>query len=56
MDNNLIGNKELIEIWEKLEKIPSLLMLIMALSGAYLFLIPYIAKGQRKKRSQTKEE
>ena len=49
----LVGNKELMEIWEKLEKIPSLLMLIMALSGAYLFLIPYIAKGQRKKRSQT---
>ena len=52
----LVGNKELMEIWEKLEKIPSLLMSIMALSGAYLFLIPYIAKGQRKKRSQTKEE
>jgi len=52
----LVGNKELMEIWQKLEKIPSILMLIMALSGAYLFLIPYIAKGQRKKRSQAKEE
>ncbi len=52
----LIGNKELMELWQKLEKIPSILMLIMALSGAYLFLIPYIAKGQRKKRSQIKEE
>lgn len=52
----LVGNKELLEIWEKLEKIPSILMLIMALSGAYLFLIPYIAKGQRKKRNQAKEE
>ena len=52
----LVGNKELMELWQKLEKIPSILMLIMALSGAYLFLIPYIAKGQRKKRSQRKEE
>ena len=52
----LVGNKELMEIWQKLEKIPSILMLIMALSGAYLFLIPYIAKGQRKKRNQAKEE
>ena len=51
----LLGNKELMELWQKLEKIPSILMLIMALSGAYLFLIPYIAKGQRKKRNQAKE-
>ena len=49
----LLGNKELMELWQKLEKIPSILMLIMALSGAYLFLIPYIAKGQRKKRIST---
>lgn len=46
----LVGNTKLMEAWEKIEKVPSLLMLIMALSGAYLFLIPYIAKGQRKKR------
>ncbi len=52
----LVGNKELMELWQKLEKIPSILMLIMALSGAYLFLIPYIAKGQRKKRNQAKGE
>ena len=51
----LVGNKELMEIWQKLEKIPSILMLIMALSGAYLFLLPYIVKGQRKKRNQAKE-
>ncbi|EKD88969.1 MAG: hypothetical protein ACD_34C00252G0005 [uncultured bacterium] len=51
----LVGSKELLELWQKLEKIPSILMLIMALSGAYLFLIPYIAKGQRKKRISAKE-
>ena len=46
----LSGNPKLLEAWDKLEKIPSILMLIMALSGAYLFLLPYIVKGQRKKR------
>ncbi len=52
----LMQNPKLMESWEKLEKIPSILMLIMALSGAYLFLVPYIAKGQRKKRNQVKED
>jgi len=52
----LIGNPQLVETWEKLDKIPSILMLVMALSGAYLFLLPYIAKGQRKKRTPVKEE
>ena len=44
------GNPETLEVWNKFEKIPSVLMLIMALSGAYLFLLPYIVKGQRKKK------
>ncbi len=52
----LVGNPGLVETWEKLDKIPSILMLIMALSGAYLFLLPYIVKGQRKKRILAKEE
>ena len=52
----LVGNPKLVETWEKLDKIPSILMLIMALSGAYLFLLPYIVKGQRKKRISAKEE
>jgi hypothetical protein len=51
-----VGNPRLVETWEKLDKIPSILMLIMALSGAYLFLLPYIVKGQRKKRILAKEE
>jgi hypothetical protein len=46
----LVGDPKTVEAWEKLDKIPSILMLIMAISGAYLFLLPYIAKGQRKKR------
>lgn len=51
----LVGDPKLVAAWEKLDKIPSILMLIMALSGAYLFLLPYIVKGQRKRRNQAKE-
>lgn len=50
-----VGNQQLVNAWEKLDKIPSILMLIMALSGAYLYLLPYIVKAQRKKRISTKE-
>jgi len=46
----LVGNPKMIAAWEKLDKIPSILMLVMAISGAYLFLLPYIVKGQRKKK------
>jgi hypothetical protein len=46
----LVGDSKLVAAWEELDKIPSILMVIMALSGAYLFLLPYIVKGQRKKR------
>lgn len=45
-----LGSPELVATWEKLEKIPSVLMLIMAISGSFLFLLPYIVKWQRKKR------
>ena len=45
-----VGDPKLVAAWEEFDKIPSILMLIMALSGAYLFLLPYIIKGQRKKR------
>ena len=47
----LLGSPETIAAWEKLDKIPSILMLVMAVSGAYLFLLPYIVKGQRKKKA-----
>lgn len=46
----LVGSPEVVAAWENLDKIPSILMLIMAISGAYLFLLPYIVKGQRKKK------
>jgi hypothetical protein len=46
----LVGSPEIIAAWEKIDKIPSILMLVMAISGAYLYLLPYIVKGQRKNR------
>ena len=51
----LVGNENLVQTWEKLDKIPSILMLVMALTGAYLFLLPYIVKAQRKnKKTESK--
>ena len=52
----LMGDPQLVAAWEKFDKIPSLLMLIMAISGAYLFLLPYIVKGQRKKKQVLSKE
>lgn len=52
----LVGNSKILEAWNKLEKIPSILMLIMALSGAYLFLLPYIVKSKRKKKQTSPQE
>ncbi len=46
-----VGSAELIAAWEKFDKLPSILMLIMAISGSYLFLLPYIVKGQRKRKT-----
>lgn len=52
----LVGSPGLVDTWEKLDKIPSIFMLVMAVSGAYLFLLPYIVKEQRKKRLAPKRE
>jgi hypothetical protein len=52
----LVGDPQLVAAWEKFDKIPSILMLIMAISGAYLFLLPYIVKGQRKKKQNAAKE
>jgi len=52
----LVGDPQLVAAWEKFDKIPSILMLIMAISGSYLFLLPYIVKGQRKKKQGSVKE
>ncbi len=47
------GDPQLVAAWENLDKIPSVLMLIMAISGTYLFLLPYIVRGQRRKKTDS---
>ncbi|MBC8331701.1 MAG: hypothetical protein H8E28_06945 [Anaerolineae bacterium] len=39
----------------QLEQFQSILMLLLAISGAYLYLIPYLAKWARNKRKQTSQ-
>lgn len=38
----------------QIEQIQSLLMLLLAISGGYLYLVPYIAKKNRNKRKKAK--
>jgi hypothetical protein len=47
----LLGSQGLVDFWERWDKIPSLLMLAMAITGAYLFLLPYLVKAQRRKQA-----
>ena len=49
----LLGDPQTVAAWERLDKLPSVLMLVMAISGAYLFLLPYIVRGRRKQRVDT---
>lgn len=46
----MVGDPEIAALWEKWDKLPSVLMLFMAVTGSYLYLLPYIVKGQRKKK------
>ena len=39
----------------QLEQFQSILMLLLAISGAYLYLIPYIAKQKRNKRKKAQQ-
>ena len=48
----LVGSQAIVDFWEKWDKIPSILMLFMAITGAYLFLLPYIVKSRRNKSLQ----
>jgi hypothetical protein len=39
----------------QIEQFQSILMLLLAISGTYLYLIPYIVKWQRKRRKKAQE-
>ena len=47
----LVENPTALGLWEKWDKLPSILMLFMAITGAYLYLLPYIIKSQRKQKN-----
>lgn len=47
----LVGSSQVIAFWERWDKFPSILMLLMAITGAYLFLLPYLAKNKRRKKA-----
>ena len=48
------GRPEWQVLLKQFESIQSLLMLTLAISGAYLYLLPYITKAQRNKRRKAK--
>lgn len=52
----MFGSPEIAALWEKWDKLPSLLMLFMAITGSYLYLLPYIVKNQRKRRNAPVQE
>lgn len=47
----MVGDPVTVEFWNKWDKIPSILMLFMAITGTYLYLLPFIVKIQRKKKN-----
>ena len=49
------GRPEWQMILKQFDMVQSLLMLTLAITGAYLYLIPYIVKGQRKRRKEAQE-
>jgi hypothetical protein len=53
----LVGSQGTIDAWEKIDKIPSTLILFMAIPGSYLYFLPYVVTANRKKKNaQIKKE
>lgn len=48
------GKPEWQAVLKQYEMVQSLLMLALAITGAYLYLLPYIVKWQRKQRRRAK--
>ena len=47
----LIGSPSAITFWEKWDKLPSIFMLFMAITGSYLYLLPFIVRARRKQKN-----
>lgn len=50
----IFGSPAAKETLMRFEMVQSLLMLTLAITGAYLYLLPYIVKWQRKQKQQGK--
>ena len=50
----LMGSDPSVAFPPQLEKLQSILLLTLAITGAYLYLLPYIAKWQRQQRQRAK--
>lgn len=46
------GNPNWQVVFQQFEKLQSILMLLLAITGAYLLLLPYLSKWQRQQRRQ----
>ncbi|MBN1304397.1 MAG: hypothetical protein JXA13_08175 [Anaerolineales bacterium] len=46
----LVGSPETVALWEQWDKLPSILMLFMAITGSYLYLLPYLVKERRRNK------
>ncbi|GER80243.1 MAG: hypothetical protein DYG87_09525 [Anaerolineae bacterium CFX3] len=51
----LLGDPELMALWKKWDVVQSPLILTLAITGGYLYLLPYIVKGQRKRKNRQGE-
>jgi hypothetical protein len=47
----LVGDPEIAALWEQWDKLPSILMLLMAITGSYLFLLPYLVRNKRRRNA-----
>ena len=48
------ANDSIVHLPPQIEQLQSILMLLLVISGTYLYLIPYIVKWQRNHRRKTK--
>ncbi len=51
----LAGDPNTISFWEKMDKLPSLLMLLMAITGSYLYLLPHVVRQRRSRKAILEE-
>lgn len=47
----LLANEQLMALWKKWDVVQSPMILALAITGSYLYLLPYIVKWRRKKKT-----